>query len=52
MQDHIIEEMKELVHRKTEDALQMAVKGHDLWRYRNEKEEAKKAAGSQETETG
>ena len=42
MEDKIIEEMKELVHRKTEEALQIAEKEHDLWMYQNEKEEAKR----------
>ena len=41
MQDQIIEEIKDLVHTKTEEALQLAVKDHDLWMYQNEKEEAK-----------
>ena len=35
-------EIKELVHTKTEEALQLAVKEHDLWMYQNEKEEAKR----------
>ena len=29
-------------HEKTEKALQFVRKEHDLWRYQNEKEEAKK----------
>ena len=34
MQDRIIEEIQELVHRKTEEALQIADKSmHDLWMY-------------------
>ena len=33
MQDRIIEEIKDLVHRRTEEALQIAVKEHDLWVY-------------------
>ena len=41
MQDHMFEEIKELVHRKTEEALQIAEKEHDLWMYQNEKEEEK-----------
>ena len=40
MQDQIIEEIKELVHTKTEEALQLAEKEHDMWMYQNEKEEA------------
>ena len=31
MQDRIVEEIKDLVHRKAEEALQIAVKEHDLW---------------------
>ena len=46
MQDQIIEEIKELVHTKTELALQLAVKEHDLWMYQNEKEEAKRLQGA------
>ena len=40
MQDQIIEDMKELAHTKTDEALQLASKEHDLWMYQNEKEEA------------
>ena len=47
-----IEEMKELARTKTEEALQLASKGHDLWMYQNEKEEAKRLQGCQETEEG
>ena len=45
MQDQIVEEIKELVHRKTEEALQIAGKEHDLWMYLNEKEVAKRLQG-------
>ena len=45
MQDRIIEEIKDLEHRKTEEALQIAVKEHDLWMYQNEKEKAKRLQG-------
>ena len=45
MQDRIIEEIKELVHRKTEEALRIAVKEHDLWMYQDDKEEAKRLQG-------
>ena len=45
MQDQIIDEIKELVHTKTE-ALQLAVKEHDLWRCHSEKEEAKRLQGA------
>ena len=37
MQDQIVEEIKQLIHRKTEEALQLAGKEHDLWMYQNEK---------------
>ena len=33
-----MKEIKELVHTKTEEALQLAGKEHDLWMYQNEKE--------------
>ena len=29
--------MKEIEHKKTEEASQLVSKGHDLWRYQNEK---------------
>ena len=41
LQDQIIEEIKELESTKTEEALQIAEKKHDLWMYEKEKEEAK-----------
>ena len=37
----MIEEIKELEHTKTEDAMQIAGKEHDLWMHQSEKEEAK-----------
>ena len=40
LQDQKIEEIKELESTKTEEALQIAEKEHDLWMYPNEKEEA------------
>ena len=45
LQDQIIEEIKELECTKTEEALQIAEKDHDLWMYQNEKEEAKRLQG-------
>ena len=45
LQDKIIEEIKELEHTKTEEALQLVRKEHDLWMYQNEKEEAKRLQG-------
>ena len=45
LQDQIIEEIKELENKKTEDALQIAQQEHDLWMYQNEKEEAKRLQG-------
>ena len=44
MQDQFVEEIKELVHTQTEEALQLEVKEHDLWMYQNEKE-AKRLQG-------
>ena len=41
LQHRIIEERKELEHKKTEEALQLVEKEHYLWMYHNEKEEAK-----------
>ena len=41
LQDQSIEEIKELESTKTEEALQIAEKEHDLWMYQNEKEEAR-----------
>ena len=45
MQDPIIEEIKDLRHRKTEETLRTAGKEHDLWMYQNEKEEVKRLQG-------
>ena len=45
LQDQIIEEIKELESTKTEEALQIAEKDHDLWKNQNEKEEAKRLQG-------
>ena len=46
LQDQIIEEIKEFgTHTKTEEALQLAEKEHDLWMYQNEKEEAQRLQG-------
>ena len=46
LQDQIIAEIKELVHTKTEEALQLAEKEHDLWMYQNEEEEATSLQGA------
>ena len=46
LQDQIIEEIKEMEHTKTQEALQLASKEHDLWMYHNEKEEAKRIQGA------
>ena len=46
LQDQIIEEIKEMENKRTEEALQLASKEHDLWMYRNEKEEAKRMQGA------
>ena len=42
----IIEEVKELEHTKTEEALQLVSKEHDLWVCQTEKEEAKRLHGA------
>ena len=43
--DQIIEEIKEMEQKRTEEALQLVEKEHDLWMYHNEKEEAKRLQG-------
>ena len=45
MQDQIIEEIKEIEHTKTEEALQLVRKEDDLWTYQNEKAETKRLQG-------
>ena len=45
LQHQIIEEIKELEHTKTEEALHLVRKEHDLWMYQNAKEEAKRLQG-------
>ena len=45
LQNQIIEEIKEMEHTKTEEALQLVRKERDLWMYQNEKEEAKRMQG-------
>ena len=46
LQDQIIEEINEREHTKTEEALQLVRKEHDLWMYQNGKEEAKRMQGA------
>ena len=46
LQDQTIEEMKEMEQKRTEEALEMVTKENDLWKYKNEKEEAKKLHGA------
>ena len=46
VQDQIIEEIKEKEHTKTEEALRLMRKEHDLWMYQNDKEEAKRLQGA------
>ena len=41
MQDQIIEEIKEMEQRKTEEALQLVRKEHDLWMYQRRKQKQK-----------
>ena len=45
LQDQLIEEIKELEHTKTEEALHSVRKEHDLWMYQNEREEANRLHG-------
>ena len=45
LHDHIIEEMKEVEHEKTEEALKMVQKKNDWWRYQNERDEARRLQG-------
>ena len=45
LQDHTIEEIKELESTNAEEALQIARKDYDLWMYQNEKEETKRLQG-------
>ena len=52
MQDQIIEEIKELEGTKTEEALEIAEKEHDLWMYKKEKEEAKRLQGVRQLRKG
>ena len=40
--DQIVEEMKKIEQKKTEEALRMVQKKHDLWRYQNESDEARR----------
>ena len=42
--DHILEERKELEHKKSEEALLLVQKRYDLWRFQNERDEARKTA--------
>ena len=46
LQDQIIEEIKEIEHTKTEEALQLVRKEHHLWMYQNEEEKAKRKQGA------
>ena len=46
LQDQIIEERKEMEHKRTEDALELVKKENDLWRYQSETEEAKRLQGA------
>ena len=40
--DQIFEEIKELEQKKSEEALRMVQKNHDLWKYQNESDEARR----------
>ena len=49
LHDQISEELKEIEHKKTEEALKLVRKKNDLWRYQNEKEEAKRLQGARKS---
>ena len=42
MQDQIIEEIKEMEHKRTEEALELVRKGNDMWKYQREKAAARR----------
>ena len=46
LQDQTIEEMKEMEQKRTEEALELVRKENDLWKYKNEREEAKRLQGA------
>ena len=46
LQDQILEEIKEMEQKRTEEALELVRKENDLWKYQNEKEEAKMLQGA------
>ena len=46
MHDEIMKNLRNWCTQRTEAALQLAVKEHDLWMYQNEKEEAQRLQGS------
>ena len=46
LQDQIIEEIKEMEHKRTEKALELVRKENDLWIYQSEKEEVKILQGA------
>ena len=46
LQNQIIQETKEMEHERTEEALDLVRKENELWRYQNEKEEAKTLQGA------
>ena len=48
-QDQIVDEIKEIEQKKTEEALQMVQKKHDLWKYQNERDEARRLLSSGNT---
>ena len=49
LHDHIIEEIKEVEHERTEEALKMVQKKNDWWRYQNERDEARRLQGAGKT---
>ena len=53
MKDCMTKVLKELEHKKTEEALNLVRKENDLWRYQHEEEEeVKQIAGRQDISKG
>ena len=46
LQDQIIEEIKEMEHRRTEEALELVRKENDFWKYQSEKGEVGRLQGA------
>ena len=46
LQDQIIEEIKEMEHRRTEEAFELVRKENELWKYQSKKEELRRLQGA------